>query len=680
MKNILLILGTTLLLLFSCKHELERPTWDVDMIAPLAHSQMNIDNMLSDSNLIINENEEGFISLIYEQDLINVNYDSLITLETKSEEKSIRIDSVNFNDIVIEEITTLGSLINQIPFGTLIYPNGSQQVIPSLTGIAPRDTIPIDASEYFETMTLYNGMLNLKLTNGFPTDISNVSFSLYNTTNLNLIATFSIPLIESGDTYAESVSIAGKTLDHIMFGIINNMDIEASAGEVNINYTDLITTKISITEIKIKEATAYFPNQLLHEEKVEQSFELGSARLTEIGIKEGTVTINAISTLPDTGTIIYAIPSLSKNGILFETSVKIPPNNNGMMTQFIFDFNGYTMDLTGKNDREGGDTVNTIYATLRAYLDSTGELETIQQIDSFFLFNEYNFTPEYAIGYIGQDTIEFGPETKELTLFNKVNADVFDLEKADLKIKFENFIGADATIQINDFSTSNANTSVLASIDQNGNTIISHNYSIDRASLSGNGLPINQTVTEIIIDADEMLEILPDKVTTQASFYLNPNGQAITDDFLYPDYPIKASISMEIPLSFIAKNLILTDTTEISISNQEDLEIDKLFISIKNGLPLDANLKLVLLDNQSLVIDTLLAGTTILGASIDENNLISQINTTSIQMDYTNFINAKKLISIASFNSTPINKFISIYNDYTIDIKLSAKFKQTIGN
>ena len=88
----------------------------------------------------------------------------------------------------------------------------------------------------------------------------------------------------------------------------------------------------------------------------------------------------------------------------------------------------------------------------------------------------------------------------------------------------------------------------------------------------------------------------------------------------------------------------------------------------------------MLLDNQNLVIDTLLAGTTILAASTDANNLVNQINTTSIQMDYTNFNNVKKLISIASFNSTPINEFISIYNNYTIDVTLSAKFKKTIGN
>ena len=76
----------------------------------------------------------------------------------------------------------------------------------------------------------------------------------------------------------------------------------------------------------------------------------------------------------------------------------------------------------------------------------------------------------------------------------------------------------------------------------------------------------------------------------------------------------------------------------------------------------------------------MLASTTILAASTDANNLVTEINPTNIQMNYTDFNNVKKLISIASFDSNPINEFISIYSDYKMDITLSAKFKQTIGN
>ena len=668
--NKIILFTLCILLFFACKHELEKPTWDVDMIVPLVHSQMNIDDMLSDSNLNIVENEEGYISLIYEQDLLNINYDSLITLETNSEEKSIRIDSVNFNDVVIEQIITIGSVINELPLGTFLFPDGSQREIPDMAGIVQNDTIPIDASEYFETMTLYNGMLNLKLTNGYPTDISNVSFSLYNATNQNLIATFFIPLIESGDSYTESVSIAGETLDHIMVGIINNMDINASNGAVTINYTDAITTKISIIEIQIMEATAYFPNQLLHEENVEESFELGSARLTEIGIKEGTVTINAISTLPDTGTIIYAIPSLSKNGLSFETSVKIPPNTNGVMTQFVFDFSGYTMDLTGKYDREGGDTVNTIYATLQAYLDSTGELETIHQVDSFYLFNEYNFIPEYAIGYLGQDTLVNGSENIDTDIFKFISSGTVDLEKVEMSIAVINYIGADAAIVINDLIVSNTTTTVSASID---NTKLHH---IPRATLNSNG-NINPTNTTIALQADELLEIFPDKLTTHSTIYLNPDGESSIADFLYTEQPMKATLGIEIPLSFIANKLALNKTSYLETNNIDEIEV--LYITIENGLPLEANLILVALDDANQIIDTLISNNTILAAITNAQGIVTQNRTSVIEVKNTDLEGMSKIQSTAIFNTESQTDFVRIYDNYTMDIILSAKFRKTLG-
>jgi hypothetical protein len=667
-KIILLTLST--LLFFSCKHELESPTWDVDMIVPLVHSQMNIDNMLSDSNLNIVENDEGYISLIYQEDLLNINYDSLITLETKSEEKSIRIDSVKFNDVVIEQIITIGSVITELPFGTILFPDGSQSEIPAMAGIVQNDTIPIDASDYFQTMTLYNGMLNLKLTNGFPTDISNVSFSLYNATNLNLIATFFTPLIESGNSFSESVSIAGETLDYKMVGIINNMDIEESNGQVLINYSDAMTTKISITEIQIMEATAYFPNQLLHEENVEQSFELGSARLTEIGIKEGTVTINAQSTLPDTGTIIYAIPSLSKNGVSFETSVKVPPNTNGVMTQYVFDFSGYTMDLTGENNREGGDTVNTIYATLAAYLDSTGELETIHQIDSFYLFNEYSFTPEYAIGYIGGDTLENGPENIDTDVFKFISSGTVDLEKVEMSIAVVNYIGADAALVINDLSASNTTTTVSAAID---NTKLHH---IPRATLNSNGT-ITPTNTTIALQADEMLEIFPDKLTTHSTIYLNPDGEASTADFLYSEQPMNATLGIEIPLSFIANNLALSKTSDLETDNIDEIEV--LYISIENGLPLEANLILVALDDANQIIDTLISNNTILAAITNAQGIVTQNRASVIEIKNTDLQGMSKIQSTAIFNTESQTDFVRIYDNYTMDIILSAKFRKTLG-
>ena len=264
MKNTLLISLTTLLLL-SCKHDLEKPTWDADMIAPLAHTKMNINDMLSDSNLIINENEEGLISLVFEQEFIDMNLDTLIKIDAIADEQTHTLDSASFADVVIADTATIGEAINEIPLLSLLLPDGSTNSIPAIPNIANGDTINVDASEYFETMTLYRGMLIIELNNGYPTDISNVNLSLINATNQNTIATFSFPLIPSGSTVSDSVSIAGQTIDENLLAVLDNMDINASNGPVLIDYSDAIITTVTISDIGITEATAIFPEQQLTE-------------------------------------------------------------------------------------------------------------------------------------------------------------------------------------------------------------------------------------------------------------------------------------------------------------------------------------------------------------------------------------------------------------------------------
>ena len=100
MKKTLIILITTLML-FSCKHELERPNWDVDMIFPLAKTEMTITNMLSDSSVSIMENNEGFINLIYEESFIDIDLDTFITIDAIADEQTHTLDSSSFDDVIM---------------------------------------------------------------------------------------------------------------------------------------------------------------------------------------------------------------------------------------------------------------------------------------------------------------------------------------------------------------------------------------------------------------------------------------------------------------------------------------------------------------------------------------------------------------------------------------------------
>lgn len=672
MKKPLFILLVTILL-FGCKHELERPTWDVEMIVPLVHTKMTINNLLSDTNVNIFENTDGFINLVYEESLIDMDLDTLIKIDAIADEQIHTLDSASFDDVVIADTATIGETISEIPLGTILFPDGNTSNIPALPSIASEDTVNIDASEYFETMTLYQGILIISLNNGYPTDISNVSLTLINATNQNIVATFSFPLIPSGSIVSDSVSIAGQTLDENLFAILNNMDINASNGPVLIDYSDAIITTITISDIGITEATAIFPEQQLTETLKEHTFDLNGAQITEIGIKEGTVTINVLSTLPN-GKMIYNIPSLTKNGVPFTSGDMIVPQaTNTNLTTFDFDFEGYVLDLTGQEGRLLGDTINTIYTESYTFIDYTGTLEHINHTDSFYSFVEFDLKTEYAKGYLGKDTIEIEPAENSLNMFNNMNASNFEVEEVDLKIKIDNYIGADLQIDLIELKGKNDNT--------NNEVTLFNNEIIDinRATLSNNALPINKTTSELIIPAEEFISILPNRMVSAANIYLNPNGESNTQDFLYPEYPVEATISLDIPLSFIAENLSFMDTTEVDLPNDNEFLIEKIYLSINNGFPFDAEIQLILLDENDLVVDTLLNNATIIAAQVNENNIVINSTPTTIEMNYTDFKSVKKMISISTFTTQPINQFIDIYSDYELEITLSAKINKTAG-
>ena len=667
-ESLLIIL---IALFFSCQHDLERPNWDVDLITPIAHTKMNINNMISDSSVSINEDASGFISLVFQEEFLNVNFDTLIKIDAIADEQTHTLDSASFEDVVIADTATIGETINEIPGLSFLLPNGSTTIIPDIPNIAQNDTINIDASEYFETMTLYKGTLIVEVKNNFPTDIANLVLTLVNASNQTNIADFSFPLIPTGSSVIDSVFIGGQTIDENIFAILNNMDISSSNGPVLIEYSDAIITTINISNIGITEATAIFPEQQLTEKLKEHSFDLGEAQITEIGIKEGTVKINVLSTLPN-GKMVYNIPSLTKNGIPFTSGDMIVPEaTSNELTTFSFDFQGYVLDLTGQEGRLGGDTVNTIYTEAYTFIDYTGTVEEINQSDSFYSFIEFDLTTEYAKGYIGKDTIDFGPEIITTDIFNIIESGDIDLEEASMNIYINNYIGADAIMKINSLSALNDDLEVSAMIDGNM-------YDIQRASLTSNN-SIIPTNTQINIDADEIIEILPNKINTSATFYVNPNGSSAQQDFIYPSQSINGKINLEIPLNLIANNLAFVDTTNMTLPNEEEYEIDKIFLTINNGFPFDAEIKFILLDENNLIVDTLLNNTFISSASTDENNVVIENITTTIEMDYSNFESVRKIVTYSKFSTVSNNEHIKLYSNYNLDVTLSAKINKKIG-
>jgi hypothetical protein len=678
MSNKLLIL-ILIIILSSCKKELELPTWDVDLIFPIANSKIDIFDIINDSSISIEQDNNDLVSLVYEKELLNIEIDSFININEIVGETSTKLDSLKFSRIVIRDTTTMGSLLNDLPFGTTLFPNGSSTTIPNLQNIITNDTVTIDASDYFETMTLSSGDLSLTIRNDFPTDLSNISFSLINSINQNIIGTFSYPLIPSNTLQTQTVSIAGQTIDKDIIAILNNVDINESNGNVTIDYQDAILTKLVLENIRIFEATAYFPDQEITQKLQEHIFDLKGAQIHEIGIKEGSVSIFATSTITDTGRIVFNIPSLTKNGIGFTTENIVPPTNNGQFAQFDFNFDNYTLDLTGKENRIGGDTINTIYTELFSYIDSTGELVSLNQSDSFYYYTEFNIIPEYAKGYLGRDTITFGPESIELDQFNSILSGDIDFESVELNVNIENFIGADGQLTFFTLNSENTNNGTIAiiGIDENtGNNILNNNYLINQATLSNSSLPIISSSQSITTDANLLLDILPNKLNFSGEFILNNQNNINYNQFVYLDKIVNSNINIKLPLSILADKIVLQDTIEINNSN--DLEFKTIFLKIINGFPLSAISNLISLDENKNFIDSIIHNFSLPSATVEYGH-VYQNSETTLEINNLDISNSSYLIFTTELSTSNINNFVNIYSHYNLELILSGEIIQTLG-
>ena len=90
-------------------------------------------------------------------------------------------------------------------------------------------------------------------------------------------------------------------------------------------------------------------------------------------------------------------------------------------------------------------------------------------------------------------------------------------------------------------------------------------------------------------------------------------------------------------------------------------------------------IKFILLDEYNLIVDTLLNNTFISSASTDENNIVIENSTTTIEMDYSNFESVRKIVTYSKFSTVSNNEHIKLYSSYNLDVTLSAKINKKMG-
>lgn len=672
---------------FSCKREFEKPRWDTQVLAPLVKSRLTIRDIVSDSNQVETESDNS-VTLVNRQKIYEYSIDSLVSLQAPQYKKTAKLSSLVLANQQVTQRISLGQIAMQMrdngdPTGNQILLANKFHIpfnFPGANGITA-GPINVDITQFFKSADLLTGQMTVAVTNGLPLTISNLQFSLNNLAPAYLITAQSFSNLTPGSSQSTTEDMAGKTVGGNVSATVNNLDI--NSGMIVVDTSDALIVTISIQNVTVSQATAVFPEQEVVNETTDVEFVgLNSVRLTEARIRSGSVRADVYSTADDTVRFTYEIPAATNGSGTFKFEAVVPPAppNGTSYAQFNADFSGYLLNLTGQN----GDKYNTFYNTLKGKIRYTGKLVTLSLDDSLDItLTLIDAKPSYVKGYLGQDTISVGPGVSDIDIFKNISATSLQFKTSSLNLVFENAMGIPAKTKLSQLTAFNTvtNKSVVLS-----GTPINKDFSIAPATEGGGfSVPTFSTIDlSTGSNATNLLGILPDKISYEGMFATNPQVSIPPNDttynnFAYSGADLKVYLDMKFPLTFVASNLVLSDTADFDITTLKagGFQNGKFNLVVGNGFPIELKVDMRFLDRNGLQIDSIITTTPILAAPTDDaTGKVTAPKTTFLPFTLnaaqlnTLIYQASKVVFTARFDTKPANKNITIYSDYALDLKL----------
>ena len=418
-------------------------------------------------------------------------------------------------------------------------------------------------------------------------------------------------------------------------------------------------------------------------------FNFNGPELTIVKIRSGEIKIELTSTVQERTVLNYQMPGATKGEIPFEFNEEVPAGSQSSPATITktFDMTGYTIDLTGSN----GNDFNRISTIFIAKIHPDGDTTTPIAGDYLMMKNSFiDITIEYARGYFGQYNI-IAEDSTDLDIFDNIISGSFDLESIDIALNIKNGFGIDIQATIKNLTSINTQTNNSVPLNH---PIIGSAINLNRATDNPSPpLPFTYSDYDIIFNnsnsnTDELIENIPDRISYSFDLMINPDGnQSLGNDFLYYDSDLKIFANIELPFSLTANELVLIDTVEFTLSENNIID-GFLYLYADNGFPFDVTPQFYLLDENNIITDSLI----IPGAAIEAAPLDNQLKVTGKKLSklaiplskvkLDKLYETKKMLIWLKLTTTqppPTQpNYIRIYSDYVIDLKLVGDFNYGI--
>ncbi len=427
------------------------------------------------------------------------------------------------------------------------------------------------------------------------------------------------------------------------------------------------------------------PGQIFFNFTENSVLNIPNADVAQVDFHKGFLVLEVFATITQPSYVTYKIPYARKNGVAFQVTELIPAAPVGGTTHVerLVDLSGYSLDMRGPTHVSSNILTNQTIAQLDANADTV----TMTNADIFNFnvrFEDLSFA--YAKGYFGSQYTVFGPDTTKIDMFNNIVAGSFNLESAKLTLSVENGFGIDARVMFNSIATTNSQTGLTTALSD---PIIGQTINISRATETFNPLqPVNPSVYNFEMNSSnipQIIENMPDKISYKMQVTTNPLGNVSAgNDFIYYGNYLNASLNLEIPLSFIANDLTLSEDVVLDLGTYNDNPSSgKLKLIVDNGFPFSADVQIYMLDANNQISDSLFVPTLIDAPMLDADYKVispkrSELEVWLSESKYLALFSTKKVRVKARFNTAGVSNFVKIYSYYRLKLKVTGDFNYLV--
>ena len=426
------------------------------------------------------------------------------------------------------------------------------------------------------------------------------------------------------------------------------------------------------------------PNTTIISQSENNTLNLNQVQLKQIKLKSGSLQYAIKSYVNGFLYCKYNLPGVTLNNTaaIIETTTQPASDASPFIYSGSIDLAGYTIDLTGINGNQFNKIVSQILLKVAPDAPSSAQVFGDDSVVVELRFVEPKVA--YAKGYFGEHLYELN---EQIDLGESINLPTgsLQIEHAEMKLNIINSVGADAQLKINELSSFNTGNSQLVDLNfapiQNYINITRALDVVGQVSSTEYLYEINPTNSNIL----PFIENLPDKLNVDAIVKINPLGDISSgNDFIYTDNALKALIQLEVPLSVGMNNLMLRDTLILS-NDALDLKANgKLILDINNSFPLNAVIKVDLINNENQFSSNLLLSGVVYPAILTAQPgttipVSSQIQIPISQSLIDQIKSSNRIVVTASLNTPGYPETVGIYRDYFLAFRLSAIAEVEVG-